>query len=122
LPVTNSEHIKDVASKVSVDTCLDNGWESVSKLLYGDKENVVYKANAFLASESRIDDIRMMGKYKACASTDKYEIQSYSIAEREKMMGLPVGYVEDPIKNLFTELAEKAFQLPETNLGKTYSE
>ena len=39
----------------------------------------------------------------------------------KRMMGLPEGYVEKPICELFGELAENAFLLPENSgEGKTY--
>ena len=105
---------------MSADDCLDDGWLSITRLLPEEKVQT-YKANAFLASSSRIDDRRMMGKYQSNAS-GKYTVKSYSISERERMMGLPVGYVSDAVNHIFKELEQKAFLQPETNQDKTYRE
>lgn len=118
--MNNSDQIRDTASKVSAGSCLDSGWRSIEHLL--DEDVQVFKANAFLASLSRIDDDRMKGRY-ATQSDNKYVIETYSVSERERMMGLPVGYVERPLQYLFEQLRDNAFKLPETNIeDKTYSE
>lgn len=65
-----------------------------------------------------VDDTRMV-KYKE-SEPGKYLIETYSVREREQMMGLPPGYVEKPLKRLFNELAQNAFLLPETSEGVTY--
>ena len=67
---------------------------------------MVVNANAFLASLSRIDDDRMM-KYKP--EEKKYHLETYSISERERMMGLPVGYVKDPGEWIFLSLRHFLF-------------
>lgn len=75
---------------MSVDTLLDDGYGAVARLVAGgDDDMTVVKANAFLASNSRIDDKRMV-KYKkkpdnAASSNSrmKYEIETYSVGERE---------------------------------------
>lgn len=121
MPINSFEHIKEVASGVSVDACLDSGWRSIVDLVCDD--DVVFKANAFLASSGRIDDKRMQGRYNIIDATSrsKYIVETYSVAERERMMGLPSGYIEKPLDDLFNQLREKAFKLPEINTeGKTY--
>jgi len=122
----SSEHIKEVASGVSIDGFLDDGYGAVARLLQCDSEqDMPVKSNAFLASLSRIDDDRMI-KYKLNDTSGprtsvKYHIETYSVAEREKMMGLPAGYVEKPVSRLFCELTQKAFVLPESSdEKKTY--
>lgn len=122
IPVNSADHIKDVASEVSADVCLEPGWRSIVHLL--DDDPIVFKSNAFLASPSTIDDTRMQSKYKedTTAPADKYSIETYSVAEREKMMGLPEGYIEKPLKYVFEQLEENAFKLPEVTVGKTYRE
>lgn len=47
MPINSFEHIKEVASGVSVDACLDSGWRSIVDLVCDD--DVVFKAKAFLA-------------------------------------------------------------------------
>ena len=122
MPVNNSEQIKEVASGVSVDGLLDEGYGAIARLLPGGDKRVTVKSNAFLASLSRIDDGRM-SKYKIenNPSTARYTIETYSLGEREKMMGLPSGYVEKPLKILLNELAINPFLNPEfSNEGKSY--
>lgn len=126
LPVESAESIKLVASAQSIDSLLDNGYGAVARLIDGEDEmNMTVKSNAFLASLSRIDDNRMM-KYKkdnssASAASTKYKIETYSVGERERMMGLPQSYVGKPLKVLFSDLTHKAFLQPETSAeGKCY--
>jgi hypothetical protein len=71
-----------------------------------------------MASKSRIDDMRMMKIREV--SFGKFIKSSYSVSEREKMMGLPVGYVSNPMKELFCQLTMNGFYLPETEEGTTY--
>ena len=51
---------------------------------------------------------------------ERYLKSTYSVKEREVIMGLPEGYVSRPMKELFGELALNGFLRPEMNLGKTY--
>ena len=109
IPVGSSSHITETASAESVDDLLDEGYKAVARLVTkGEDETVsmVVKANAFLASLSRIDDDRMM-KYKP--EEKKYHLETYSISERERMMGLPVGYVKDPGELIFLSLTHFLF-------------
>ena len=126
LPVDSAESIKLVASAKSVDSLLDDGYGAVARLIEGEDEmNMTVKSNAFLASSARIDDNRMM-KYKmdnlsASAASNKYKIETYSVGERERMMGLPHSYVGKPLKALFSDLTHKALLQPETSAeGKCY--
>ncbi len=80
----------------------------------------VVKANTFLASLSKIDDDRML-KYSSGDSGDQIKEDHYSVREREKMMGLPPGYVSKPVKQLFDQITTCAILQPETSAdGKTY--
>jgi hypothetical protein len=84
-----------------------------------DSTNDPVKANTFLASLSKIDDDRML-KYSTGDSGAKKE-DHYSVSEREKMMGLPPGYVGKPLKQLFNQITTHAILQPETRTdGKTY--
>ena len=126
MPVKSTEAIKLVASAVSIDSLLDEGFGAVARLLMSGEEleNLPVKSNAFLASLSRIDDGRMI-RYKLEGSNKKktYEIETYSVGERERMMGLPTGYVEKAIHQLFSDLTENAFLQPEVSpKGKTYKD
>jgi hypothetical protein len=50
----------------------------------------------------------------------RYYIHTYSVREREKMLGLPLGYVEDAVNNLFRSLTGDAFLKPETIEGTSH--
>ena len=118
-----SDYIKEFASAVSAGECLDDGFTCISSLLR--EMSTSFKANAFLASQSRVDDSRMFARYKVDTNgiaSRKYNVESYSVSERERMMGLPVGYVEEPLKHIYKQLTENAFAKPEMFLGKTYRE
>lgn len=59
---------------------------------------IVIKANTLLAATSRIDDDRMM---KVQQEGDFTTMHTYSVRERERMLGLPDGYVENAGAYLF---------------------
>jgi len=120
---------KDITQDVSVDDVLGDGYLAIARILrdpeeqYSQVQRSTVKANALLASASRIDDDRMLKCKKLDGSgspRSRYLVETYSVADREVMMGLPRGYVELPIKKLYDELTNGAFLLPETNPGKTY--
>ena len=71
-----------------------------------------------MASLFRIDDERMT-KVKP-TEDGRFVKSTYSVKEREIMMGLPEGYVSKPMKELFREIALNGFLCPEMNIGKTY--
>ena len=71
-----------------------------------------------MASRTRIDDERMT-KVKP-TEDGRYLKSTYSVKEREIMMGLPEGYVSKPMRELFGEIAQNGFLNPEMYLGKTY--
>ena len=86
---------------------------------YDDNTHLKVKANTFLASLTKIDDDRML-KY---STGDQIELESYSVSERERMMGLPPSYVSGPLKKIFNEITMNAILKPETSAdGKTYRE
>jgi len=70
------------------------------------------KANTFMASKGRINDSRMM-KVEQVRDSDRFVIKTFSVREREIMLGLPVGYVSEPVNTLFKELTRDAFVIPE---------
>lgn len=53
------------------------------------------KANTLMASKSRLDDDRML-VFKRCEDPDEFEERTFTVTERERMMGLPDGYVSKP--------------------------
>ena len=81
--------------------------------------NIPVKANTFMASKTRINDDRMI-KVRKLEGTEKYILDHFSVEEREKMLGLPVGYVSTPLQQLFKTLTEKAFLHPEMTEGLTW--
>jgi hypothetical protein len=124
MPVNSSAPIKEVASFQSVDRLLDEGYGAVARLIQGGDLNTTVKANTLLASLSKIDDDRML-KYKVDVGIEqpknRYHRETYSVSERERMMGLPIGYVQQPVCCLFSQLSENAFIRPETSAeGMTY--
>ena len=68
-----------------------------------------FKANTFMASESRIDDDRMM---KVCQGGQnkgrmpEFELARYSVGHHKWMLGLPANYIKGPIDALFQKLQE----------------
>jgi hypothetical protein len=79
------------------------------------------KANTTMAAKSRIDDPRMMKVKKG--DGNKYYCHTFSVREREKMSGLPVGYCELALNELFKKLTEDAFLKPENaQAPKTYKD
>ena len=120
---------KDITQDVSVDDVLGDGFMSIARILrdpeeqYSQVQRSTVKANALLASTSRIDDDRMLKckKLKDSGSLGaRYLVDTYSVEDREVMMGLPSGYVALPMNKLYDELTNGAFLLPETNPGTTY--
>jgi hypothetical protein len=75
-----------------------------------------------MAAKSRIDDPRMM-KVRKVDGEDHYYCHTFSVREREKLNGLPVGYCELPMAALFEKLTRDAFLQPE-NAGpsETYKD
>lgn len=74
-----------------------------------------------MAAKSRIDDPRMMKVKKG--DGDQYYCHTFSVREREKMSGLPVGYCELALNELFKKLTEDAFLKPENaQTPKTYKD
>jgi len=70
-----------------------------------------------MALKSKLDDERMI---KVKKDGNKYIRDTYSVREREVMMGLPEGYVQKAIEHLFNTLAKEGFLLPETEPGTSY--
>lgn len=73
-----------------------------------------------MASLFRIDDDRMMRLKRVDDVGDTFYCSTYSVREREIMLGYPVGYVENALRSLYEDLTQKAFMLPEHTIGKTY--
>ena len=97
---------------------LEGGYQMVGKFCKEISSQVPVKANTFLASESRLDDMPRMLIVKE-EGNDKYMAASYSMKDRENMMGFPKGYVSDPVLNLFSSLEENAFR-PEFKHGESW--
>ena len=71
------------------------------------------KANTIMGSKSRQDDER---NWKVKLVNDNkgskmYEVQTFSVVDRECMMGFPVGYVSTAVESLFKNLKENAFNV-----------
>lgn len=81
-----------------------------------EKEAMVIKANTFMASTGRIDDDRMI---TAQQEGQKYVLNTYSVKDREKMIGLPPGYIQTAMKNLFQKLTTEGLLKAEEVIHKT---
>ncbi len=122
IPLEKAEKYTDVASEESACKLLDHGFlmtETVVREEEGDTNVMIPKANTFMASKVRIDDDRMI---KVREVGDKWVIDKYSVSERERMSGLPVGYVRMALKDLFSELRNNAFLNPEQIEGKIWAD
>ena len=76
-------------------SCLDDGWQHPAvawAAVNKDFEPSLQKANTFMASKSRLDDQPRMMKVKEVGHK-KFEVGSFSVNERERMLGYPDGYV-----------------------------
>lgn len=76
-------------------SCLDDGWQHPAVAwadVNKDFEPSLQKANTFMASKSRLDDQPRMMKVKEVGDK-KFEVSSFSVSERERMLGYPDGYV-----------------------------
>ena len=80
------------------DDCLEDGFALPQTIARGyETETNWSKANTFMASKSRLDDDRMKVA-KAIAGERNYLVRSFTVAERETMIGLPKGYVSEACK------------------------
>lgn len=103
------------------DGILDPGYGIVESLWHDVNEPLIVKANTFLASLTKIDDDRMLKYSTGDIGRTKIKLEHYSVAERERMMGLPNRYVSKPLQVLFDEITKNAILQPETSAnGKTY--
>jgi hypothetical protein len=92
-------------SRATPTCCFDDGY--TSPVMYYDR-NMHCKANAFMASLSRQNDDRMI-LVKDGRNMGELLSRTVSIVERERLMGLPEGYVSIPVKALYKELLINAF-------------
>ena len=97
---------------------LEDGYQMVGNFCKEISSQVPVKANTFLASESRLDDMPRMLIVKE-EGNDKYIAGTYSMEDRENMMGFPSGYVSDPVLKLFSSLKKNAFY-PEFVQGESW--
>lgn len=123
MPIKSAEGIKSIASRVSADVCLDEGYIMPERILESegliqqDSHHAVVKANTFMSTLNTIDDDRMI---KVKKESENYSIDTFSIREREKMLGLPLGYIQDAIHHLYHSLTTNAFLNPETKEGTSH--
>jgi hypothetical protein len=95
----------------SIDRCsfpsdLEHGFQHPVKII--DPDILFVKANTFLASKGKLDDSRMMTVKKIENGCTKYQVGTYSILDREKMMGYPSGYIWNAVIFLWNALANDA--------------
>mmetsp|Transcript_22249 Transcript_22249/g.34247 ORF Transcript_22249/g.34247 Transcript_22249/m.34247 type:complete len:599 (-) Transcript_22249:360-2156(-) len=98
---------------ISTKSCLEEGWGLPADILEfdsRDEEGNWRKANTFMASKARIDDERMLRlqKIEEESSTGKRKVRykkgTFTVSEREKMLGFPNGYVMHAMELLHKEL------------------
>jgi len=72
-----------------------------------DLPEVYSKAKTLMASDSRIDDDRMI-KVRLRDPSDRGSIMTstYSVADRESLMGFPIGYVQSIVDPIFQKMNE----------------
>ena len=114
IAVRSGEEIIQVAKEQSACPLLEDNFKMAETICKKKGIVIIPKTNTFMASKARIDDDRMMKVRKV---GKKYEVGTYSVCERERMLGLPVGYVGKAVKALFNDLRDNAFKVPETSLG-----
>ena len=68
---------------------IESGYVMTETVLQGNEDSLVPKANTFMASKVRIDDARMI-KVKRGVDNNYY-IDTYSVSERERMLGFPIN-------------------------------
>lgn len=95
----------------SIDRCsfpnnLEHGFQHPVKIV--DPDLLFVKANTFLASKGKLDDSRMMTVKKIENGSTRYQVGTYSILDREKMMGYPSGYIWKAVLFLWNALANDA--------------
>ena len=89
----------DIDSDAATSTVeLKDGWMDPAQLhcqMNSDLPEVYSKAKTLMASDSRIDDDRMI-KVRLRDPSDRGSIETstYSVADRESLMGFPTGYVQ----------------------------
>ncbi|KAL3788804.1 hypothetical protein HJC23_006257 [Cyclotella cryptica] len=101
----------DSAGALSV-VHLNDAWMTLPQMYchLKNKPTPYDKALTFMASEARLDDKRMIKVKvnKTSRSNPPLIIDHYSVADRESLLGYPVGYLENVLFQMFEKL-EKAF-------------
>eukprot|EP00549_Striatella_unipunctata_P019087 CAMPEP_0118687202 /NCGR_PEP_ID=MMETSP0800-20121206/8248_1 /TAXON_ID=210618 ORGANISM="Striatella unipunctata, Strain CCMP2910" /NCGR_SAMPLE_ID=MMETSP0800 /ASSEMBLY_ACC=CAM_ASM_000638 /LENGTH=670 /DNA_ID=CAMNT_0006584353 /DNA_START=25 /DNA_END=2034 /DNA_ORIENTATION=- len=86
--------------------CIEEGWHHCASLT-GKNNVLVLKANTFMASHGRLDDERMRkAKVLGGSAEKRYILGTWSVSEREKMMGFPTDYVKKTVSDLFEKLSQ----------------
>jgi hypothetical protein len=91
-------------------SCLEDGYVHPATFFESDMS---FKANCFMASKGRLNDDRMY-VYKL-NKDGTYQVRPMHLVERERLMGLPEGYVSTPVNVLFDELLTKGFMVENMN-------
>jgi len=95
LPVNE---LPETDSEIALSTVtLADGWMHPAQLYcrIRNEPKPYCKSNTFMASEGRINDKRMIKvRLRDASNKNSIETSHYSVADREALMGFPVGYVE----------------------------
>jgi len=116
IPLENFDYAD--AAPIGPASCLEEGYRLPANLgdpFYcrngGNDQQTVAKANCFMGSSSRIDDVHSLRMYvfKEKSHNGKCWLgRPINTGERELMMGFPKGYIEEPVRNLFCILRDDA--------------
>ena len=91
------------SAKISAQLCLQDGFQPARDIAR--PETVCTKAFTFMASLSRLDDIRMT-VYRREPGSNNYEERFMTANERGNMMGFPDNYVTTPLNHIFRHYRE----------------
>ncbi len=85
----------------SCKSCLDDDYVPAQLLPFQDRVDTDerrIKAHTFMASKGRLEDTRMQIFKVHPNKKGRYLMRCYNVAERERIMGYPEGYVSEPGK------------------------
>ncbi len=88
---------------------LDDGYQLPGAFFKREKSFSILKANSIEPSIHIDSDHMIKVKEKESDGRKSYTFSTFSVTEREKMLGFREGYVQEAVKDLFEELKVKGF-------------
>lgn len=116
LPYDGKSDADLAAVGAHVDSCLDPDGFRLAASWLDPVTAASCKVMTFMASEGRLNDSRMMVYRRIDSNRSRYESRPLNTEERERCMGLPAGYISEPLKYLFPRLLHHGYQ-PSPNRG-----